>query len=276
MSPRDDAHLGEACGSDRDECRVVSLRHGGASGVPARARVVLAADGLGHASLRDHPEFSSRIASDAHIGVGGQLTEYPADYGTGTIFMAVGRHGYVGLVQVEEGQLNIAGALAPDFVKSAGGPAPAVHSVLTEAGFPPITALEQADWHGTVALTRSSARTAGRRVLLLGDAAGYVEPFTGEGMAWALAAAAAVAPLVSRGAFEWRHAIEWEWQNDACCLGDESSCRWCRVLSVALRHPWAVRALLGAASLAPALAGPIIRSVNKPPAEAVSKTPANS
>jgi flavin-dependent dehydrogenase len=261
--PETTAQVGEACGSDRAECRIVSLRRAGTSGVPARARVVLAADGLGHASLRNHPEFSSRVAGDARIGVGGQLAEYPAEYGAGTIFMAVGRYGYVGLVQIEEGQLNIAGALAPEFVKSTGGAAPAVQSVLAEAGFPPIAALAEADWHGTVALTRSSARVAGRRVLLLGDAAGYVEPFTGEGMAWAMAAAAAVAPLVPRGAFEWDRRIEREWQATLRRLVTRRQ-RWCRMLALALRHPWAVRALLGAVSLAPSLAGPIIRSVNGP------------
>ena len=258
-------HLGTACGNSRDECRIVSLRSGGRAGVVARARVVLAADGLGHASLRDHPEFSSRVSGDAHIGVGGQLTDFPAAYAAGTIFMAVGRHGYVGLVRIEAAQLNIAGALAPEFIKTCGGTAPAVEAVLSEAGFPPIGALSQADWHGTVALTRSSARTAGRRVLLLGDAAGYVEPFTGEGMAWALSAAAAVARLVPRGAFEWHAGLEREWQATLRRLVTNRQ-RLCRLLAMALRHPWAVRALLGAVSFAPALAGPIIRSVNRSPA----------
>lgn len=267
--PETMAQVGEACGTSSTECRVVSLRRGNASPVLARARVVLAADGLGHASLKNHPEFCSRVARDAHVGVGGQLAEYPAAYGPGTIFMAVGRHGYVGLVQVENGLLNIAGALAPEFVKSRGGSAQAVEAVIAEAGFPPLATPAQADWHGTVALTRSSARMAGRRVLLLGDAAGYVEPFTGEGMAWALAAGAAVAPLVPRGAFVWTSRIEREWQATLRRLVTNRQ-RWCRVLALALRHPWAVRALLAAVSLAPALARPIIRSVNQPSAESVA------
>ena len=39
---------------------------------------------------------------------------------------------------------------------------------------------------------------AAERVFLLGDAAGYVEPFTGEGMAWAVTSGIAVAPLALR------------------------------------------------------------------------------
>ena len=37
------------------------------------------------------------------------------------------------------------------------------------------------DWMGTIPLTRRLARPAARGVFVLGDAAGYVEPFTGEG-----------------------------------------------------------------------------------------------
>ena len=78
------------------------------------AAVVLAADGLAHASLRDCTEFTSRVARDARIGLGAAIVDYPPAYAPGTIFMAVGRLGYVGLVRVEDGLLNIAAALAPD------------------------------------------------------------------------------------------------------------------------------------------------------------------
>ena len=44
-------------------------------------------------------------------------------------------------------------------------------------------------WRGTPPLTRRAPSLAAERVFVLGDAAGYVEPFTGEGMAWALASA---------------------------------------------------------------------------------------
>jgi flavin-dependent dehydrogenase len=52
-------------------------------------------------------------------------------------------------------------------------------------------AFDPLDWLGTLPLTRRTPRPAGHRVLVVGDAAGYVEPFTGEGMAWALATASA-------------------------------------------------------------------------------------
>jgi flavin-dependent dehydrogenase len=252
-----------------DDWRECWLRHRDRAPVQVRARVVLAADGLGHGSLRDHPEFSSRVAPRTRIGLGGQVTEYPDDYGPGTISMAVGRSGYVGLVRVEDDRLNIAAALDTEFVKKSGGPAQALAGVIQEAGFPTIASLPQTDWHGTIALSRHSRRCAGRRVLLLGDAAGYVEPFTGEGMAWAFAAAIAAPRFVARGLASWEAAIERDWQQT---LGRVVRGRqhWCRLLAFATRHPLVARAVLGAVSLAPSLAAPIIRSINRAPQDAYS------
>lgn len=262
--PETTATLGQLCEGGQDEWRECWLRHRDREPIQARSRVVLAADGLGHGSLRDHPEFCSRVARDARIGLGGQVAEYPADYGLGTISMAVGRQGYVGLVRVEDGWLNIAAALAPDFVRGAGGAAEAMAAVIDEAGFPPIAALPRTDWHGTIPLSRSTARTAGRRVLLLGDAAGYVEPFTGEGMAWAFAAAMAAPGFVARGLAFWDEQIERDWQQTLRRLVRRRQ-SWCRMLALATRHPLAVRIVLGAVSLVPSFAKPIINSINRPP-----------
>jgi flavin-dependent dehydrogenase len=269
--PETTTTVGGLCVNGSEECRIVALRHREQISVEARARIVLAADGLAHSSLREHAEFSSHVAAGARIGVGGHVSKYPADYGPGTIFMAVGRHGYVGLVRVEEGLLNIAAALAPEFVKSSGGPPRALAAVLDGAGFPPIASLIEADWQGTLPLTRRTHLTAARRILLLGDAAGYVEPFTGEGMAWAFAAAAASTPFVERGLADWDVALEDEWQATLRRLVLRRQ-RWCRALAWALRHPLAIRLVIGSVSLVPSLARPIVRSLNKPPARSTARS----
>ncbi|MGE5193380.1 MAG: NAD(P)/FAD-dependent oxidoreductase [Deltaproteobacteria bacterium] len=262
--PETFASLGDIAGTGGNECRIVTLRYRDGSPVETRARVVLAADGLAHASLREHEEFSSRVAAGSRIGLGGQVSDYPIEYGPGTIFMAVSRHGYAGLVRVEDRLLNVAAAVAPDFVRGAGGPPQALAAVLHEAGFPPIPALAAADWHGTLPLTRRTHRTAARRILLLGDAAGYVEPFTGEGMAWAFAAAAASTPFVERGLANWDVALEDDWHATLRRLVLRRQ-RWCRALAWALRHPLAIRLVMGTVSLVPSLAAPIVRGLNKPP-----------
>jgi 2-polyprenyl-6-methoxyphenol hydroxylase-like FAD-dependent oxidoreductase len=107
--------------------------------------------------------------------------------------MATGRGGYVGLVRVEDGRLDMAAAFDPVFVKSVGGLGAAAETILREVGWPAPPALAEEPWKGTPALTRRARRLAGHRCFVVGDAAGYVEPFTGEGMAWAVMSAAAVA-----------------------------------------------------------------------------------
>jgi 2-polyprenyl-6-methoxyphenol hydroxylase-like FAD-dependent oxidoreductase len=44
-------------------------------------------------------------------------------------------------------------------------------------------------------MTHESLTLARNRVFLLGDSAGYVEPFTGEGMSWALAGSEALSNI---------------------------------------------------------------------------------
>jgi flavin-dependent dehydrogenase len=99
---------------------------------------------------------------------------------------------------------------------------------------------------------------------LLGDAAGYVEPFTGEGMAWAFAAAIAVPRFVARGRMSWDEQIERDWQKTLGRLVRRRQ-YWCRMLALATRHPLAVRIVLGAVSWIPSFATPIINSINRPP-----------
>lgn len=101
-----------------------------------------------------------------------------------------------------------------------------------------------------------------RRVLILGDAAGYVEPFTGEGMAWAIADAAAMLPFA-------REAV--------ACGTDDITARWsarhrrmlrarqrvCRGISGLLRHPSLLAAALPLLDRAPAMAMPLTAWLNR-------------
>ena len=197
---------------------------------------------------------------------GGIVRDFPDSYETGTIFMAVASGGYVGLVQVEDGSLNIAAALDPDFVKGRSQQAEPIARVLEESGFPAIDGLESANWSGTVQLTRRSLRPAGNRILLLGDAAGYVEPFTGEGIATALCSGAAAASLVSRRLATWDQQIERAWLSRHRRLVHGRQ-RWCRRLAWLSRHPLAVRTALSTVSLFPWLLRPIVKHLNEAPTD---------
>ena len=62
---------------------------------------------------------------------------------------------------------------------------------------------ESARLRGTGVMTRRRSRLGGHRVLAAGDAAGYVEPFTGEGMAWAVRSAALAAAMLPGAGEAW-------------------------------------------------------------------------
>ncbi|MCA9061557.1 MAG: FAD-dependent oxidoreductase, partial [Planctomycetaceae bacterium] len=191
-----------------------------------RGRVVLACDGLGHPSLRQLPEFRSLISPRSRIGVG---IICPADksdslYTGPDLRMAVSEHGYMGSVMRHDGLLNLAAAIESSVIRSAPTLLHAVHGILHSSRLPLPAAL-QAELHepgessgvwirGTPPLTRTSPVVASRRILLLGDSTGYIEPFTGEGMAWAIAAAIAVQPVIrSAVATGWNQDCESEWES---------------------------------------------------------------
>jgi 2-polyprenyl-6-methoxyphenol hydroxylase-like FAD-dependent oxidoreductase len=165
----------------------------------------------------------------------------------------------VGLVQREDGQLNLAAAF--DRQALGANAAGAARAVLTSAGFPIPAGLEQARWQVTPALSRRAAVVAGERFLVLGDAAGYVEPFTGEGMAWALTAGAAAASLVLAGLEGWSPALELRWERELRLrIGHRQ--RLCRGLALLLRQPAATALAFGLSQHLPAVAEQLVAKLN--------------
>ncbi|MFM7136297.1 MAG: NAD(P)/FAD-dependent oxidoreductase, partial [Planctomycetota bacterium] len=154
-----------------------------------------------------------------------------------------------------------------------GSPAAAIARVLAEtggdraAGLATAAAAEQlakATYRGTPPLTRRRpVASPSGRILRVGDAAGYVEPFTGEGMGWALASARlcdeAVTPLVAPGG---------RLTGDVAAAGiryDRVHRRHfaahharCRRVSLVVRRPWLVGPALRLARLAPAVAARVV------------------
>lgn len=225
------------------------------------ARVVVAASGLGGIGLTDGLEMRTRIEARSRVGAGCAVAAFPTFYRPGTIFMAVGKGGYVGLVRVEEGMLNAAAAFERRFLRSCGGPADAAARVLSGSGFPSVPALAEAEWRGTVELTRSTRPVALDRVFLVGDATGYVEPFTGEGMAWALMSARAVEALVLQAVDDWNPALAQSWSIAHHQLLS-GRLRTCRAVALLLRSPRLASAAFATASRLPGLSGRIIDHIN--------------
>ena len=244
-----------------DGLRSVELR-GEGQPETVKARMTLACDGLGHPSLASVPGFSTVVAPQSRAGIGAVIDDQTVSgrYPRGGIVMAVAERGYVGLAVCERSRLNIAAAFDPEVLRkrSAGE---AVAETLSSAGLPELPEADSVVWRGSPRLSQHAPQVAGERVLLLGDAAGYVEPFTGEGMAAAIEGALAAAPIALRGADAWSADLADEWQTTytkTVRRGQNA----CRAIAWMLKRPLATRIGLGAASVAPAIGRAVAAKVS--------------
>ncbi len=221
------------------------------------ARVVIAADGLGGALVNETQD----IASASRIGAGAIALEAPSFYRPGNIHMACGHGGYVGLTHAEDGRVDIAAAFDTPFIRERGGLGPAAAAVFEEAGFPVWDGLIQLDWRGTPALTRRNACVAAERIFVVGDAAGYIEPFTGEGIAWAMTTGLAVTEYASPAVQESNRSLEHAWAKRYHQLVTRRQYL-CSMMAQALRRPRLMAAAISILKRMPVLARPFVSSVN--------------
>lgn len=247
----------------------VSLRIGGDD---ARAAVVLAADGLAGRT------FAADAEPGARVGAGVAFADDSA-YEPGRVYMASAEGGYVGAARLEDGRLNLAAAFDASFLRACGGPGAAAARVLAAVGWPVPRDLAGQPWRGTPALTRSARRAATPRVFALGDAIGYVEPFTGEGTARALESAGDVVPWVERAVRSWDDALAEGWV-DFQRTSRKKSRRLIDAVAWSVRRPWVFGPVLCAARAAPVTAGRVIDHLLTPrrtgplPPSVPARTPA--
>jgi flavin-dependent dehydrogenase len=228
------------------------------------ASLVLAADGLGGQFLAGAGDVSAPPEPDSRVGAGALAADAPDDFAAGCVYMACGSGGYVGLARLEDGRLDVAAAFDREAVRRAGGPGAAAVGILREVGWPSVPGLTDLPWRGTPPLTRRASRLSAERVLVLGDAAGYVEPLTGEGIAWALASAVAVAPLADRLAERWDPSAGRSWAalHRRVVGGRQGTCR---AVARVLRHPRLARVAIQMLGRWPGLASPVLRRLNAAP-----------
>jgi hypothetical protein len=165
--------------------------------------------------------------------------------------------------QLEDGQLDLASAFDAPFVREHGGMATAAAAILRKTDWPAIDGIEQLPWKGTPPLTRRPPTVAGPGWFAAGDAAGYIEPFTGEGIAWALASALALAPLAAEASVagsQRAHAAAWR-SRHARLLGPRV--RRCGIIAACLRRPRMVAAAVRLLGVFPWFARPIVSGLNR-------------
>ncbi len=250
----------------RDGLRSLQLHSQGKS-YSVRARVVVCADGLLRSSLRSLPVMEPHPSPSARMGVGivlsqDQLSTTVADqFPRERITMIVGHGGYVGLAWAEDHQFSIAAAVDPQVVKATGSPSRAVQQILSANGidFPII----DSGWSGTPPLTTTPRWNAAERLFVIGDAAGYVEPFTGEGMAAALEQSVAVLPFVIQAVEQWRPELATAWQTHHLAHFQRRQ-RYCRMASALLRRPWLMATAVRLVRIFPRVASHFVQAINRP------------
>ena len=216
------------------------------------AKVVVCADGVGRPSVRRLPEFMTVAQSDSRVGIGAVATGSENAIPPGQLLMTVSPRGYVGIARIGVKEFNIAAAIDPRQLLQ-GSALCVVRSILRESGIDVRIDLDRATWRGTFPLTSHPCKVAANRVFLIGDAGGYVEPFTGEGMASALETGFAVAPFAAVAVSSWSQFLSEGWAS----LHHQLVCdrhNTCRQLAWVLRRRWASATAIRLCRFCPSIA----------------------
>jgi len=220
-----------AHGRDQTEPRRIILQavcDSSAIGSPApeitiEAQCVVVADGVGGQSLghligQEKEDLHPLVSATSRIGAGTVVDDCSTRgndfYKHGTIYMALHKCGYVGAVRLEQNKIDLGAAFDLDFVRKTGSAALAAKAIMESSGMPFLESFADGHWLGTAAFTRRRMKPAGQRLFIIGDAASYGEPFTGEGIGWAINSALLVVPYVLTAIEKWDDNLVLSWQKE--------------------------------------------------------------
>lgn len=210
-----------------------------------RVGVAIVAAGLTRSPLTQRGAWPATIEPHSRIGVQALIPAAVLDDGESSwheiiasasqqeLRMLVGTEGYLGISRADGEFYDFAAALDPAAVTRHRSVAAAIDALLDECGLPPIRAITPERWKSTPHLTRRSWPVAKDRVFLIGDSMGYVEPFTGEGMSWAMAGAKWLSDQLDHPAV---HEVEAAWNQWAGIQRrhHQSVCQW---VASQIRYP---------------------------------------
>lgn len=197
-------------------------------------RVVLVADGIAGTALTLRPEFDWLIRRSGPMGLGALADHRPGFAESRGVTMLCSRVGYLGAAPIGDGRWTLAAAIRPSVVREL-GPRAGIGQLCAQVRVCPPTAADR--WRGVPQLTRRRQRVGSRSVLAIGDAAGYAEPLTGEGMSWAIESAVHAVPHAI--AIAQRGADGSAWHSHWCALHRRRRLL-CRGVAALARHPAAL------------------------------------
>lgn len=189
------------------------------------------------------------------------------DGDSGTIEMFMTDGGYLGMVNDGRGHLHIAMRIAASLRSSQRVPVQFVraaahqHERLQSIGLHRLARDDMRHFCAVGPLPWQPRNVASNRAALVGDAAGYIEPFTGEGMTWALQSADALATVLEQtppGTWNEKLATAYarQWKRQV-----SRRQRLCRTVATALKSPRLTGMCISAARRMPALTNHVVRMV---------------
>lgn len=273
--PTDDGSADRATG----EPVVQIVSPGGGAPEPVRASLVLVADGLGGGAMRRWPEaFRTRRALGWPrrnvFGFGTVLAAGDAGTICEDVLMIIARGGYVGVARLPGGRLDVAAAASPEWVRAAGGPRPALATLLQVGGAKALAArIESGEAErigGTPRLMSAARCAAWPGGMRIGDALAYAEPFTGEGMAWALGSGVEAADEIlagaaadDRGTDAWRGRLAGRWTSIAARRRRRMA--GCVALGLGIAGERRARAAVAVAAALPPVRGGLVAMMGRRP-----------
>lgn len=251
----------------------VSLSEGGRTFTEGYETVVIAAglNGVVMPRVNGHPILPWVEPPHGPVGLAWTLGYTAGDdlagAEAGEIRMACDGRGYVGTARLEDGRVDVAAAVH-GFARKGGRDRLVSEAIAIARGKPTGDRETDAGSMAAGSLVTGPlvtgplrrARVAGRgRLIAVGDAAGYIEPFTGEGITWALQTGIAAADhLVSDGGARESTGDRWRDRYRELMWGPRARCS---RLTTAIRSGGLRRAASVAIRRAPWLARPILRTL---------------
>lgn len=225
------------------------------------AEIALVAAGLGGVRELSQP-WPAEVKPNSKIGLGLTLCTDSHNIQENTIYLCVRENGYLGIVLAENHRVNLAAAIKPNLLNQEESFGVWVRETLRRYNLRIDYPFEEAPWRGTAPLTRKISQPFGRRWLAIGDSAGYVEPFTGEGMAWAMSGGEIAASLAAKNFEHWsvEHERQWGSLYKEMIRQRQLSCR---SLAWLLQNPLRSRLAIEVAAWFPSIGHWFVQDINR-------------